>query len=114
MTDITATIEPSSLEKAIAGELQPGPVQPSHHMMQIGVAGALQDLGIQPEIVRAVLDGSHKVSASEYARTQNWKADKMADQEWVARYMNGGREEKRLMTLADIIISGGIHDDKVA
>ena len=112
MTEIAT--ETSNLDKAIAGELLPGAGQPSHHLTQIGAAGALRDLGIQDEIIRDVLMDRHKVSKEEYARTQNWKADRMADQEFVAKYMAGDREAKRLMTLANVILSGGIREEKAA
>ena len=102
------------IDLAIKDEPFEGIVQPSQHTTMRGAAGYLNDLGIRSEITRDVLAGTHKVSQAEYDATQQWKADHLADKEWVGKYMSGDREAKRKMTLANIILSGGVKADAAA
>jgi hypothetical protein len=114
---MTEQISPESaqVDKAMAGELLlDGPVQPSGHMVQIGVAGHLRDIGIRDEIIKDVIAGTHTVTKEEYAATERWKAEHMRDQEWVKRYLAGDGDTNEKMTLANIILSGGIREGKAA
>lgn len=61
---------------AIAGQLAPGEVQSSDHLQNIGAASMLTEAGVHPEIVRDVLAGTHTVTAEEYAKVKQFKADK--------------------------------------
>ena len=101
-------------DRAMAGVLLDGPLQPSSHMVQIGVAQALREIGIKDSIIKDVIAGTHKVTKEEYAATERWKAERMRDQEWVKRYLAGDGEPREKMTLANIILSGGIREEKAA
>jgi hypothetical protein len=103
-----------NIDMAMAGVLLDGPLQPSGHMMNISVAASLREVGIRDEIIKDVLAGTHKVSKEEYAATERWKAEKMRDHEWVKRYLAGDGEPRQKMTLANIILSGGIREEKAA
>ncbi|MEH2570258.1 hypothetical protein [Bradyrhizobium sp. AZCC 2289] len=103
------------IDAALAGlRLGDGMFQSSDHLTNIGVAESLRDIGIRDEIIRDVLAGTHQVTKAEYRATEIWKADRMADSEWTKKYLAGDREAKRQMTLADIIISGGIREESAA
>jgi len=91
---------------AIAGQLAPGEVQSSDHLQNIGAASMLT--GVRPEIVRDVLAGTHTVTAEEYAKVKQFKADRMTDKDWSARLLAGDSEAKREFHLMNIILSGDI------
>jgi hypothetical protein len=55
-----------------------------------------------------------RVTKAEYRATEIWKADRMADSEWTKKYMAGDREAKRQMSLANIILTGGIREENAA
>jgi hypothetical protein len=100
-----------SIDKAMAGVPLDGPLQPSSHLTNIGVANTLREIGIRDEIIKDVIAGTHKVTRAEFEMTERWKRDHVADKDWCDRYMNGGALEKREMTLANIILSGGIRSE---
>ncbi len=50
----------------------------------------------------------HEVSAEEYKLVEAWKARQMKDPVFVQAYLSGGAEAGQKMTLAAIILSGGI------
>jgi hypothetical protein len=102
--------EGTQIDKAMAGELLNDFIQPSGHTVDIGVVSHLRDIGIRDEIIRDVVAGTHKVTKEEYAATERWKAEHMRDQEWVKRYLAGDGEPREKMTLANIILSGGVRE----
>lgn len=111
MTDQPASPESAApIDKAMAGEFLDGVIQPSGHLVQIGVASHLREIGIREEIIKDVVGGTHAVSKEEYAATERWKAERMRDPEWVKRYLAGEGEPKEKMMLADIILSGGVKE----
>ena len=117
MTDVAVSAPPAvgdSIDKAIKGELLDGIFQPAQHTAMIGAASYLNDLGIRPEITRDVLAGTHEVTQAEFDATQQWKEDHLADKEWVEKFMSGDREAKRKMTLANIILTGGVKNAPAA
>jgi hypothetical protein len=99
-----------SVDMAMAGVLQPGGLQTSDHMELIGGAAALRALGIQDGIIKDVLSDSHTVTKAEFEATKQWKADQMSNPDWVKLYMGGDNEARRKMTLANIILTGGIRE----
>lgn len=103
-----------NFDKAIAGVPLDGPLQPSQHLTNMGVASTLKEIGIRPEIIKDVIAGTHKVTRAEYEATERWKADRMRDKEWVQRYMTNDGDAREKMTLANIILSGGIREEKAA
>jgi hypothetical protein len=110
LTELAA--KATDTDKALAGRLQDGPVQSSSHMVQIGVANTLREIGIRDEIIKDVLTGEHKVTRAEYEMTERWKAERMRDKEWVQRYLTNDGDAHEKMTLANIILSGGIREEK--
>lgn len=112
MTDSQNAPSPPSggdnIDKALAGELLDTIVQPSQHVTMVGIASALQEIGIADQITREVLAGTHKVTQAEFDMTKQWKTDRMRDKDWVDQYLSGDREARRKMALANLILSGGI------
>jgi hypothetical protein len=103
------------IDAAMAGlRLGDGTFQPTDHMTNIGAAATFRDIGIRDEIIRDVLAGTHKVTKEEYRATEIWKRDRMGDPEFRQKYLAGEPEAYRKMTLANIILTGGIADEKAA
>jgi hypothetical protein len=102
------------IDKAMNGGALDGEMQTSEYVEMRGAAAMFSELGIRSEIIKDVLAGTHKVTKEEYQATERWKADRLRDADWTAKYMSGDREEQRRMTLANIIITGGIRDEKAA
>jgi hypothetical protein len=102
------------IDKAMNGGALDGEMQTSEYVEMRGAAAMFSELGIRSEIIKDVLAGTHKVTKEEYQATERWKADRLRDAAWTAKYMSGDREEQRRMTLANIILTGGIRDEKAA
>lgn len=100
-----------SVDMAMAGVLQPGGLQTSDHMEQIGGAAALREVGIADGIIKDVLTDSHTVTKAEFEATKQWKSDQMSNPDFVKLYMGGDNEARRKMTLANIILTGGIREN---
>jgi hypothetical protein len=103
----------AAIDKAMNGKMDDG-IGLSHRAEMVGTAAMLSELGIRSIIIKDVLAGTHKVTKEEYQATEQWKADRLRDDDWKAKYLAGNREEHRRMTLADIILTGGIRDEKAA
>ena len=103
-----------SIDKAMAGAPLDGVLQPSHHLTNIGIASSLCEIGIRDEIIKDVIAGTHKVTRAEYEATERWKAERMRDKEWVQRYLTKDGDAHEKMTLANLILSGGIREEKAA
>jgi hypothetical protein len=98
------------IDSAMAGVLQPGIIQSSDHMEMMGGAQALRSLGIRDEIIKDVLTDNHTVTQAEFDATKRWKSDQMSNPDFVKLYLSGDNEARRKVTLANIILSGGIKD----
>lgn len=99
------------VDLAMAGVTQPGIIQSGEHMQMMGAAAMLREFGVRDEITKDVLAGTHTVTKAEHEATKQWKADHMSNPEWVKLYMGGDNEARRKMTLANIILTGGIKEN---
>jgi hypothetical protein len=95
-----------AVDMAMAGE-HLGMNTPEHIEM-IGAASMLRDAGVQPEIVREVLAGTHTVTKEEFAKVKQFKADKMTDPDWTKRLLSGDSEATRQFHLMNIILTGKV------
>ncbi|WLA53194.1 hypothetical protein [Bradyrhizobium diazoefficiens] len=87
------------------------PEQPSSgHREMAGTAAMLRELGIDDRIIKETLIG-HMVTKPEYEATERWKKDAMSNPEFVKLYTGGDNEARRKMTLANIILTGGIKEN---
>jgi hypothetical protein len=102
------------IDKAMNGGALDGEMQTSEYVEMRGAAAMFSELGIRSEIIKDVLAGTHKVTKEEFQAAELWKADRLRDADWKAKYMSGDREEQRRMMLADIIITGGIRGETAA
>jgi hypothetical protein len=97
------------VDLAVAGLHQPGPIQDSEHVENMGVAAMMKELGIRPEITKEFLTG-HTETKKWYDEVARFKADKMSDPIWVKALMSGSIEARRQLTLCNIVLSGEIKD----
>jgi hypothetical protein len=105
LTAMAARDDDSTVAAAMAGNL--GDLPDSTVRMMAGTAGMLREIGIKEGIIEQVLKG-HEVTAEEYKLTEAWKARQMKDPVFVKAYLSGEVEPREKMTLANIILSGGI------
>lgn len=98
------------VDQAMSPVLPDGIIQDGKQVEMRGTASMLREMGIRDEITRDVLAGTHAVTRAEYDMTVAWKRDRMADPEWTKRLLAGGAEERRKLTLANIIITGSIKE----
>jgi len=105
LTSKAASSDDSVIAAVMSGDVTRMPTTETHIMA--GTAGMLRGIGIREEIIADVLKG-HMVTEPEYRLTEAWKARHMKDPEFVKRFLNGDVEAREKMTLADIILSGGI------
>jgi hypothetical protein len=102
-----------SIDAALAGRLLDAPIQPSTHVINMGVAAALKDAGLADDVIRQTLSG-HQVTQQEYDLVARWKQDRFRDKTWVQEFLSGSREHQRDMTLADIVLSSSIKKEAAA
>jgi hypothetical protein len=105
LTAMAAGEDASTVAAAMAGNL--GDMPDSSLKLKFQTAGMLREIGISEKIIEQVLQG-HEVSAEEYKLTEAWKARQMKNPEFVKAYLSGEPEAREKMTLASIILSGGI------
>jgi hypothetical protein len=105
LTSKASGTDDSVVAAVMSGE--PGKMPTTETHIMAGTAGMLREMGISEEVIEQTLKG-HQVSEQEYKLTQAWKARHMKDPEFVKRFLNGDTEAREKMTLADIILSGGI------
>jgi hypothetical protein len=79
-------------------------------MQLMGGAEALRSLGVRDEIIKDVLTDNQTVTKAEYEATKQWKSDSMSNPEFVKLYLGGDNEARRKMTLANIILTGGLRE----
>jgi hypothetical protein len=70
-------------------------------------AGMLREIGVRESIIEETLRG-HEVTQQEYDLTAAWKARQMKDPVFVKAYLSGDADARHKMTLAAIVLSGGI------
>ena len=105
LTSMAANSDASTIAAAMSGNL--GDMPDSSVKLMSETAGMLREIGIREEIIEQTLKG-HEVSAEEYKLVEAWKARQMKDPIFVKAYLSGDPEAGQKMTLAAIILSGGI------
>src|ERR1019366_10600332 len=95
----------STVAAAMAGNL--GDMPDSSAKLAAETDSMLGEIGIREEIIEQTLKG-HEVSAEEYKLVEAWKARQMKDPVFVKSYLSGDPEAREKMTLASVILSGGI------
>jgi hypothetical protein len=103
----------SSGDKVDAAVSMPGGVAnsvPDSELRQLASTAAdLRELGLPDEVVRQALSGA-PVSAEEYRAVRQWRDERTSDGEWSKKFLAGDALAKKQMTIANIIISGGIKE----
>lgn len=92
---------------AMAGNL--GEMPDSSVKMMAEAAGMLREIGIRESIIEETLRG-HEVTQQEYDVVNAWKARQMKDPVFVKAFLSGDPDARQKMTLAAIVLSGGIKD----
>jgi hypothetical protein len=105
LTSKASGSDDSVVAAVMSGE--PGRMPTTETHIMAGTAGMLREVGVSEEVIEQTLKG-HQVSEQEYKLVQAWKARHMKDPEFVKRFLNGDTEARQKMTLADIVLSGGI------
>jgi hypothetical protein len=72
-------------------------------------ADMLREIGIREEIIEQTLRG-HEVTEHEYKLVEAWKARQMKDPVFVKAFLSGDADARQKMTLAAIVLSGGVKD----
>jgi hypothetical protein len=93
--------------EAILGGISPEVASSEHRLME-HTASTLREIGIRDEIIKDVIAGTHTVTKEEWALTVQWKKDHMEDPEWSKSLLSGNAKARRELTLATIILNGGI------
>lgn len=105
LTSKAASSDDSVVAAVMSGE--PGRMPTTETHIMAGTAGMLREVGVSEEAIEQTLKG-HQVSEQEYKLVQAWKGRHMKDPEFVKRFLNGDTEAREKMTLANIVLSGGI------
>jgi hypothetical protein len=92
------------VDRAMAGELEDAPFQPSGQIAMIGTTEMLRAAGIRDEVIREFLTGQ-PISAQEQKLVAARKAERLRDHEFVKRFMAGDGEQRREMLLIDLILN---------
>jgi hypothetical protein len=99
-----------SVDMAIGGVLQPGVIQNSEHMQNIGAAEMLRDIGMPHDVIKETLTGKTATPREFYDKIASWKKDAMTDADWTKRLMSGDTKARAQLTLANIILTGSIKE----
>jgi hypothetical protein len=86
-----------------------GEIPDSEVALMANTAGMLREIGVRESIIEETLRG-HVVTEQEFKLVEAWKARQMRDPVFVKAFLSGGAEERQKMTLAAIVLSGGIKD----
>jgi hypothetical protein len=86
-----------------------GELPDSEVALMANTAGLLRDIGVRESIIEETLRG-HVVTEQEYKLVEAWKARQMRDPVFVKAFLSGDAEARTKMTLAAIVLSGGIKD----
>jgi hypothetical protein len=109
LVQAAAKIDP--IEAAMSGFLPDVPTSEMRLMSE--AASWLRDIGIREDVVRETLSNQSTTQEIHDAAV-NWKKEKMTNPEFVKAYLNGGLEERRLMTLCAIVLTQPITKGKAA
>jgi hypothetical protein len=110
LTSMATRSDDSVVAVAMAGKADGMPN--SETAMMAGTAAMLREVGVKEEIIKQALEG-HQVDEPEYKLVEAWKTRHMKDPEFVKKYLNGDVEAREKMTLANIVLSGGIKGQPV-
>lgn len=105
--------ESHAADMAIAGKLFDGGLQPSGHLVAVGTATMLREIGIPTDVIKQVLIGQ-PVSQAEHDAASKQKEALMRDQEWSKQYLAGNGPHREQMTLLHVILSSPIKQEKTA
>jgi hypothetical protein len=105
LSALAAGEDASTIAQALSGDI--GEMPNSQLKMAAETAGMLRDIGINERVISQVLQG-HEVSPEEYKLTEAWRKRQMQDPVFVKAYLSGEPEAREKMTLASIILSGGV------
>jgi hypothetical protein len=94
---------------AVAMSGNVGDVPDSQVALMANTASLLREVGIREEIIEQTLRG-HEVTEQEYKLVGAWKTRQMRDPVFVKAFLSGDPEARQKMTLAAIVLSGGIKD----
>jgi hypothetical protein len=86
-----------------------GELPDSEVALMANTAGMLRDIGVRESIIEETLRG-HVVTEQEYKLVEAWKARQMRDPVFVKAFLSGDADARQKMTLAAIVLSGGIKD----
>ena len=98
-----------NIDAAMSGVLPDGIIQDGATVEMASMAGHLRELGVRDEVVREYLTG-HSTTQKWFDEVKKIKADRMSDTVWVKRLMSGDVEARRQLTLANIVLTGGIKE----
>jgi hypothetical protein len=106
LQNMAANVDPNdAVAVAMSGNI--GEMPDSSVKMMSETAGMLREIGIRESIIEETLRG-HEVTQQEYDLAAAWKARQMKDPVFVKAYLSGDAEARQKMTLAAIVLSGGI------
>lgn len=105
-----ARTDAAMIDAAMAGPAAGGdfPTTDGRHM--VGIADWMRSVGISDPVIREHLEGK-PVSREEMKLVESWKQRQMADKGFVAKFMSGDVEAKRLMATADAVICRGLKSE---
>jgi hypothetical protein len=104
-----AAAEADPVKAVMSGNLPD--VASSEQRLMEHTASTLRSIGIRDSIIEDVIAGTHKVTKEEWDLTVQWKQDHMEDLEWVKSLLSGNAKARRELTLATIILNGGIRGE---
>jgi hypothetical protein len=104
------------VSRAMAGDVLQhaaflGGVPDSGVKLMADTADMLREIGIREPIIEETLRG-HEVTAEEMKAVEAWKARSMKNPEFVKNFLSGDPEARQKMTLAAIVLSGGIKGEQ--
>jgi hypothetical protein len=105
-----AAAEENPVKAVLSGNL-PEVASSEHRFMEF-TAATLREIGIRDSIISDVLAGTHTVTRQEWDLTVQWKKDHMEDPEWAEALLSGNAKARRELTLATIILNGGIRGEE--
>lgn len=78
---------------------------------QLQAASWMKQDGLPADAIRQIFEGKG-VSAAEHAAAVELRATKLGNKDWTAKLLTGDREAVREMELLNIIIVGGVAEEK--
>jgi hypothetical protein len=106
LQNMAANVDPNdAVAVAMSGNI--GEMPDSSVKLMANTADMLREIGIKESIIEETLRG-HEVTEQEYKLVEAWKARQMKDPVFVKAYLSGDADARHKMTLAAIVLSGGI------